>query len=179
MEALVVKRLRTTSYEHSLAGYVKTQNRISELGRATRNRGNTTWATLWVIPKTRAAAAGLGPSQVSLLPSFLFRSVSTKQKAPSIVHKTWLGLPHAACVDTGQKSGAGGMSELLVRCCGRVGQADKGSRGPGRDGRSRGVSTPRKSRGQEDTDQGNGHQDREREALEVRRKGTSGTGADL
>lgn len=62
-------------------------------------RYNTIWGTLGIITKTRAVAADPGPRRVSLLPSFLFSSVSTKQKGPRTVHETWLGLPHAACVD--------------------------------------------------------------------------------
>lgn len=90
---------------------------------------------LWIITKTRAVAAGLGPSEEFLLLSFLSSSVSTKQKVPGIVWKIWLQLPYAACVDTWEKkSGARGASEQLTcrcRCEVRLADVAAGQTGRG------------------------------------------------
>ena len=90
---------------------------------------------LWIITKTRAVAAGLGPSEEFLSLSFLSSSVSTKQKVPGIVWKIWLQLPYAACVDTWEKkSGARGASEQLTcrcRCEVRLADAAAGQTGRG------------------------------------------------
>lgn len=94
--------------------------------------------------------------------SFLSSNVSPKQKVPSIVHKTWLRLPCAACVEAGgEKPGARGRSEQLLHCCYCGGQAGRGTIRPDREGPT-GLGTHWKSRMQEKKNQGNRHQERDR-----------------
>lgn len=71
-------------------------DRLSQVGKAIWNTVKTLWVMPWIITKTSSRPGSQG--NVPPRP-FLFSSVSTKPKAPGIVHKTWLGLPHAACVD--------------------------------------------------------------------------------
>lgn len=80
------------------------------------------------MAKAGAVAGGLGPSPVSLLPSFCFSGVSPEQTAPSAVHGTRLGKPRTACAEASAE-GSGGRPIAAVVAGGQTGRAAEGPTG--------------------------------------------------
>lgn len=95
MWSLVGKRWGTTSWDHSLAISVKTQARQTFSRRPNQWLVTPYGSCCGFSPRPEQEQKVWVPAKCPSCPSS-FTAVSPKQRAPNTVHRTWLGLLHAA-----------------------------------------------------------------------------------